>query len=82
MKKEMDLQNLLSPESCRSSTVDHVEEMSLEHPRRRQDIQEVMDETATRKATKEHPLCFHPSALLTFATWNVSFSAVLHLMST
>ena len=27
MKKEMDLQNLLSFESCRSSTVDHVEEM-------------------------------------------------------
>ena len=51
MKKEMDLQNLLSFESCRSSTVDHVEEMSLESPRKRQDLQEVMDETAG-KATR------------------------------
>ena len=51
MKKEMDLQNLLSCESCRSSTVDHVEEMSLESPRKRQDVQEVMDETAG-KATR------------------------------
>ena len=32
MKKEVDMQNLLSFESCRSS-VDHVEEMSLESPR-------------------------------------------------
>ena len=51
MKKEMDLQNLLSFESCRSSTVDHVEEMSLESPRKRQDVQEVMEETAG-KATR------------------------------
>ena len=51
MKKEMDLQNLLSFESCRSSTVDHVEEMSLESSRKRQDVQEVMDETAG-KATR------------------------------
>ena len=42
----MDLQNLLSFESCRSSTVDHVEEVSLEPPRKRQDVQEVRDETA------------------------------------
>ena len=42
----MDLQNLHSFLSCRSSTVDHVEEMSLESPRKRQDVQEVMDETA------------------------------------
>ena len=47
----MDLQNLLSFESCMSSTVDHVEEMSLESPRKRQDVQEVMDETAG-KATR------------------------------
>ena len=33
-------------ESCRSSAVDHVEEMSLESPRKRQDVQEVMGESA------------------------------------
>ena len=51
MKKEMDLQNLLSLESCRSSTVDHVEEMSRESPRERQNVQEVTDEAAW-KATR------------------------------
>ena len=51
MKKDMDLQNLLSYESCSSSTVDHVEEMSLEYPRKRQDGQEVMDDSAV-KATR------------------------------
>ena len=34
MKKEADSQDLLSYESCRSSVVDHVEEMSLESPQR------------------------------------------------
>ena len=46
MKKEMDLQKLLSFESCRSPTVDHIEERRLESPRKRHDVQEVMDETA------------------------------------
>ena len=46
MKKEVDSQNLLSCKSCRSSAVDHVEEMSLESPRKRQDVHEVMGETA------------------------------------
>ena len=42
MKKEADSQDLLSFES---SVVDHVEEMSLESPRKRQEAQEVMEET-------------------------------------
>ena len=46
MKKEADLQDLLSFESCRSSAVDHVEEMSLESPRKVQDEQKVMSETS------------------------------------
>ena len=46
MKKEADSQDLLSSESGRSSGVDHVEEMSLECQRKRQDVQEVMGETA------------------------------------
>ena len=45
MKKEADSQDLLSFESCRSSAVDHVEEMSLESARKMQDEQEVMSET-------------------------------------
>ena len=47
----MGLQDLLSFESCTSSTVDHVEEMSLESPRKSQDVQVVTSEiagTATR----------------------------------
>ena len=47
----MDLQNPFSFESCRSSTVDHVEEMTLESPKKRQEVQEVMEETAG-KATR------------------------------
>ena len=46
MKKEADSQDLLSFESCRSSAVDHVEEMSQESPRKMQDEQEVMSETS------------------------------------
>ena len=46
MKKEADPQDLLSFESCRSSAVDHVEEMSLESPRMMQDVQEVTGEIA------------------------------------
>ena len=51
MKRKADFQDLLSCESCRSSAVDHVEEMSLESPRKMQDEQEVMSEisgSATR----------------------------------
>ena len=47
----MDLQNFLSFVSSRASTVDHVEVMSLRSPRKMQDEQEVMDETAV-KATR------------------------------
>ena len=46
MKKEADSQDLLSFASCRSSVVDHVEEVSLESPRKMQDVQELMSETA------------------------------------
>ena len=46
MKKEVDSQDVLSFESCRSSAVDHVEEMSLESPSKMQDVQELMSETA------------------------------------
>ena len=45
LRKGMDLQHPASSESCRSSTVDHDEEMSLEPPRKRQEVQEVMKET-------------------------------------
>ena len=45
-KKEADSQDFLSFESCRSSAVDHVEEMSLDSPREMQDEQEVMNETS------------------------------------
>ena len=47
-KKEADSHDLLSFQSCRSSAVDHVEEMSLESPRKIQDVQVVMSETAGR----------------------------------
>ena len=43
--KKADLQDLLSFESCRSSAVDHVEELNLESARKMQDEQEVMGET-------------------------------------
>ena len=46
MKKEADTQDLLSFDSCRSSAVDHVEQMSLESPRKMQDEQEMMGETS------------------------------------
>ena len=51
MKKEADSQDLLSFESCRSSAVDHVEEISLESSTKRQDVQEVMGETAGNATT-------------------------------
>ena len=53
MKKEADSQDLLSFESCRSSAVDHVEEMSPEAPRKMQDEQEVMSETSGETVTLE-----------------------------
>ena len=43
--KGMDLQLPFSSESCRSSTVDHDEEMTLESPSKRQEMQEVMKTT-------------------------------------
>ena len=36
VRKDMDLQHPFSSESCRSSTVDHDEEMTLESPSKRQ----------------------------------------------
>ena len=51
MKKEADYQDFFSFNSCRSSVVDQVEEMSLESPRKIQDVQMVMSETAG-KATR------------------------------
>ena len=51
MKKEADSQDLFSFESSRSSAVDDVEEMSLESPRKIQDVQVVMGESAA-KATR------------------------------
>ena len=45
-RKEADTQDLLSFESRRSSAVDHIEEASLEPPRKMQDVQEVMGESA------------------------------------
>ena len=46
MKEEVDSLDILSFKSCRSSAVDHVEEMSPESPRKMQDEQEVMSETS------------------------------------
>ena len=51
MKKEVGSQDLLSFQSCRSSAVNHVEETSLESPRKIQDAQVVTSETAG-KATR------------------------------
>ena len=51
VKKEADSQDLLSFQSCRSSAVDHVEEMSLQSPRMIQVVQVVIGETAG-KATR------------------------------
>ena len=44
MKKEADSQDPFSFQSCRSSAVDHVEEMSLESPRKSPDVQVLMCE--------------------------------------
>ena len=52
MKVEADSQDLLSVQSCRPSAVDHVEEISLESSRKRQDVQVVMSEFA-RKEMRE-----------------------------
>ena len=43
-RKEADLQDILSFESCRSSAVDYIEEISPESPRRMQDEQEATSE--------------------------------------
>ena len=43
-RKEADLQDLLSFESCRSSAVEYIEEISTESPRKMQDEQEVTSE--------------------------------------
>ena len=50
-RKDADTQNLSFFEACMSSAVDHVEEVSLESPRKVQDVQEVMSESA-RCATR------------------------------
>ena len=49
MKMETDSQDLLSVQSCRSSVVDHVEEISLESSRKGQDVQVVMSEIAGKE---------------------------------
>ena len=49
VRKEVDLQHSFSSESCRSSTMDHDEEMTLESPRKRQEVQAVMKETRGRE---------------------------------
>ena len=46
---ETDSQDLLSIQSCRSSAVDHVEEISLESSRICQDVQVVMSEIAGKE---------------------------------
>ena len=45
LRKGLDLQHPTSSESCRSSMVDHDEDMTLEPPSKRQEVQEVMKET-------------------------------------
>ena len=56
-KKEADSQDLLSVESCRSSAVDHVGEMSLVSPRKIQDVQVVMSETVGKATIEERRRC-------------------------
>ena len=48
--KVLDVQHPTSSESCRSSMVDHDEEMTLEPPRKRHEVQEVMKETEWKVA--------------------------------
>ena len=50
VRKGMDLQHPYLSESCRSSTVDHDEDMILESPRKRQELQEVMKEIEWKEA--------------------------------
>ena len=50
VRKGVGLQHHFSSESCRSSTVGHDEEMTLESPRKRQEVQKVMKETAWQEA--------------------------------
>ena len=49
MKMETDSQDPFSVQSCRSSAVDHVEEIILEFSRKRQDVQVVMSEIAGKE---------------------------------
>ena len=55
-KKEADSQDLLSFQSCRSSAVDHVEEISLESSRKSQNVQVVMSETAGKARREEEKM--------------------------
>ena len=48
--KGLDLQHPTSSESCRSSMVDHDVEVTLEPPRKRHEVQEVMKETEWKEA--------------------------------
>ena len=45
VRKGLDLQHPFSSESCTSSTMNHDEEMTLESPRKRHEVQEVVKET-------------------------------------
>ena len=45
VRKWLDLQHPTSSESCRSSMVDHDEEMTLEPPRKMHEVQDVMKKT-------------------------------------
>ena len=49
-RRELDLQHPTSSESCRSSMVDHDEEMTLEPPRKRHEVQEVPKEIEWKEA--------------------------------
>ena len=50
VRKGVDLQHPFSSESCRSSTVDHDEERTLESPSKRQEVLEVMKKTEWNEA--------------------------------
>ena len=50
VRKGLDLQQPTISESCTSSMVDHDEEMALEPPRKRHEVQEVTKETAWTEA--------------------------------
>ena len=73
VRKGLDLQHPTSSESCRSSTVDHDEEMTLEPPRKRTEVQEVTKETEWKEARGREEAWMRSKA----PTWTPMVKAIL-----